>query len=82
MPTIRRSASALAGRRRGSAITRARSASVPGIGGRQSTSLTSAPWAATASANRPTPAVTTRGGGPVNRELSSCRPVMTGLRSG
>ena len=45
----------------GSAATAARSASVPGIGGRQSTRSTSTAWPATASANMPAPTVTTGG---------------------
>ena len=51
----------LASSRRGSAMTRARSASVPPIGGRQSTVVTWAPCSRRASAKRSTPAVTTAG---------------------
>ena len=48
--------------RSGSAATVARSASVPVIGGRQSTRVTSTAWAATASANRSAPVPTTWAG--------------------
>ena len=44
----------------GSSATVARSSSVPGNGGRQSTRVTSAAWLATASASRSTPTLTTR----------------------
>ncbi len=61
-PSIRSRATWLASRRRGSDATVARSASVPGMGGRQSTRVTEAAWASTASANRSAP-VHTRAGG-------------------
>ena len=57
--SIAASACSLASRRSGSAATVARSASVPGIGGRQSTRVTATAWAATASASRSAPTLTT-----------------------
>ena len=58
---IRSNARALAAARRGSPMTRARSRSVPGIGGCQSVSVTGTAWSRRASASRDTPAVATTG---------------------
>ena len=58
--SIRASACALASGRIGSSATVARSSSVPGSGGRQSTRETGAAWSSTAWASRSTPTLTTR----------------------
>ena len=60
-PSIASTARRLASGRRGSVATVARSASVPGMGGRQSTRSTGTAWPATASANMPAPTLTTVG---------------------
>ena len=72
--SIAASARSLASARSGSAATVARSASVPGIGGRQSTRVTSTAWAATASASRSAPTSTTAVGVFIRRLLRAARP--------